>query len=184
MGYALLIIDMINEFVKGNLRVKGAKEIIPVIRRLLDTARERGIAVIYANDSHKPTDPEIQLWGRHAMEGTEASEVVEELKPAEGDYLVKKTTYDAFFGTEMEELLRKLSVDVVCITGVVTSICCQHTAASAFFRGFKVIVVSDATADLDEETHKKALEYMRKIYGARILTSEELMKEWKSTAKR
>ncbi|MCD6403408.1 MAG: cysteine hydrolase [Candidatus Aenigmarchaeota archaeon] len=179
MKYTLIIVDMINEFVYGKLRVSDAKLIIPNIKELVEVARKKGIPVIYAVDSHRPDDSEIKLWGEHAMEGSEASKVVDELKPMESGFIVKKTTYDAFYHTELEQILRKFNVGTVCITGVATSICCQHTAAGAFFRGFKIIVVSDATADLDKESHQKSLEYMKKVYGAKILATKELVERWK-----
>ena len=116
------------------------------------------------------------------MEGTDAAEVVDELKPTGFDFVVKKSTYDSFHNTKLESLLKKLNATTVCITGLVTSICCQHTAAGAFFRGFRVVVVKEACKDLNEESHTRSLDYMKKMYGAEILTTDELIKRWEESS--
>ena len=172
------MIDMLNDFVSGSLKVERAGRIIPKIRELLDWARGRGIPVIYLCDSHlRNVDAELSLWGDHAIKGTWGAQVVEELKPREGDFLIEKRRYSGFFGTDLDLLLRELKVDTVVLTGLVTNVCVQHTAADAFFRGYRIIVLSDCCEALTEEDHLRALEYMRTVYGAQVKTSEELMKE-------
>ena len=178
MKMALLVIDMLNDFVKpgGSLRVERAEHIIPKLKALLGWARQKGIPVIYACDAHiRGVDAELALWGDHAIEGTWGAQVIDELKPQEGDFVVKKRRYSAFFGTDLDLLLRELSVDTLMLTGLVTNVCVQHTAADAFFRGYKLIVVRDCCEALSAEDHERALEYMRTVYGAQIRTSEELM---------
>jgi len=177
---ALLVIDMLNDFVKegGALRVERAERIIPKLRELLNWARERGLPVIYACDAHlKDVDAELALWGDHAIKGTWGAQVVEELRPQEGDYVVKKRRYSAFFATDLDLLLRELGVDTLILTGIVTNVCVQHTAADAYFRGYKLIIVSDCCEALTAEEHQAALEYMKRVYGAEVKTAEQLMAE-------
>ena len=178
MKMAILVIDVLNDFVKpgGSLRVERAEHIIPKLKALLEWARRKGIPIIYACDAHrKGVDAELALWGDHAIEGTWGAQVVDELKPRDGDFVVKKRRYSAFFGTDLDLLLRELGVDTLILTGLVTNVCVQHTAADAFFRGYKLIVVSDCCEALTEEDHEGALEYMRKVYGAEVRRAEELM---------
>jgi len=175
MDVALLIIDMLNDFVYGSLKVPAAKEIVPKIKKLVDLFHSCKKPVIYLRDSHvKGVDLELKLWGEHAIEGTWGSEVIEELKPQAGDFLVAKRRYSGFFATDLDLLLRELKVERLVLTGVVTDICVMHTAADAFFRGYEVIVVSDATASLTPERHERALNYMREVYGAKILSSSDV----------
>ena len=105
MGEALLVIDVLNDFVKpgGSLRVERAERIVPKLKALVEWAREKGIPVIYACDAHRRgVDAELALWGEHAIDGTWGAQVIEELKPKEGDFLVKKRRYSAFFGTDLD----------------------------------------------------------------------------------
>jgi len=108
---AILVIDMLNEFVTGELAFEMTATVIPNLQRLLAAAREAGIPIIYANDAHLATDPEIAIWGEHAMAGTPGAEVIPELAPQEGDYQVRSRTYSAFHDTDMDSLLQSLGVD-------------------------------------------------------------------------
>lgn len=176
MGIGILVVDMINDFVTGKLGIKRAKGIIPNIRRLLEFARLRGIPVVYACDCHLRDDAELKLWGLHAMAGTEGAEAVPELSPREGDLLVKKNRYSPFFGTDLDRLLQDLKVTKLVLVGVSTDICIQNTAADAFYRGYEIVVPKDCVEAFTEEGHKRAIEYMEKVYGAQITTSDELIK--------
>ncbi len=175
MDIALLIIDMLNDFVHGSLKVPAARDIVPKIKKLSDLFRSYMKPVIYLKDSHvRGVDLELRLWGEHAIEGTWGSEVIEELRPRDGDFVVAKRRYSGFFATDLDLLLRELKVQKLVLTGVVTDICVMHTAADAFFRGYEVIVVSDATASLTLEGHERALKYMKEVYGAKVLSSSEV----------
>lgn len=179
MRPALLIIDMIVDFVSGKFGNPYAQEIVPKIRKLLDTTRELKIPVFYLTDSHSPSDPEISLWGEHAMEGEKGCEIIPELSPKEGDYIIKKKVYSGFFETDLEKKLRELNIDTLHLTGTSTHICVLHNAADGFYRGFKIVVVSDAVASFVPEEHERALKYMKDIYGAEILSSDTVIERWK-----
>lgn len=176
--HAVLIVDMLHDFIFGRLKCQPCAEIIGNVRRIIQVARSVGIPVIYVNDSHLPTDPEIKIWGEHAMKGDTSSRVIEELEPMPGDYVFEKRTYSAFFETGLDLLLRGLEVKNIVLTGIHTHICIKHTAADAFFRGYKIIVVRDATATFNIADHEKALDYMKTMYGAEITTAEELVRIW------
>ncbi len=175
---AVIVIDMLNDFVGGKLGFGRAKAIIPNIRRLLDFAHKRGSPVIYLCDAHSPEDPELKLWGEHAMAGSEGAQVVPELKPTRKDSVMEKHSYDIFFDTELDEMLRGIGVKRLVLTGVVTEICVQNSAAGAFLRGYEITVPEDCVASPDESFHRASLDYMKRVYGARITTSKELIKSW------
>ncbi len=178
MTEGIIVLDMINDFVYGELASKGAQNIVTALEELLDAADESGIPIIFCRDNHSSADPEIEVWGQHAMAGEEGSQVIPELSVYEG-IEVPKRFYDAFHLTDLHPVLKELSVDEVILTGVSTDICVQHTAAGAFFRGFDIVVVEDCTASMDETTHEEALNYMKKMYGASTISSKELQKKWK-----
>lgn len=178
MKTAVIVVDMINDFVTGALKCERAQRIIPNIQRLLDFARKKGMPVIYTNDTHLPgIDREFELWPAHALVGTKGAEVIDELKPEQEDYVLQKRRYSAFFGTHLDLLLRELRVDTLVLVGLVTNVCIQNTAADAFFRGYRVIVPEDCVEAPTEEAQKSAIEYMKTIYGCKITSVDELVRE-------
>jgi len=168
---ALLIIDMLNDFVKegGALVVPAAAGIIPHIEVELKKAREAKIPVIYVDDSHSSDDTEFESWPRHAVEGTWGAEVVKELAPFEGEHVVSKRRYSGFFGTRLDSLLRELGVKIIILTGTATNICVYSTALDAFMRGYEVIVIRNCVAGLTKEDHDTALRWMKEFLGAKII---------------
>ena len=85
---AVLVVDMLQDFVYGALACDRGKAIVPATARLLDAAREAGIPVIFCNDCHLPKiDRELALWGDHALVGTPGAEVIPELNLCEKDYV-------------------------------------------------------------------------------------------------
>jgi len=179
---AVLVIDMLNDFVTGKLRCERADRIVPRLERLLEGARTSGIPVVYSGDAHLPEDFELRVWGEHAMAGTEGAEVIPELAPRDGDHEIPKRTYSAFHETGLDPLLRGLGVDTVVVTGLHTDICDRHTTADAFFRGYRVIVVTDGTEAFSEEEHEGGLAYLEKVYGAELRTTDELLEQWEESA--
>ena len=175
-GKAVLVIDMLEEFVRGRLRAEAAEEIVPNIARLLDAAREKKVPVIYAVDTHYPDiDFETKLWGPHAIKGSPEREIVEELKPREGDYVVEKRRYDAFFSTDLDVLLRELGVGTLVLTGIHTHICVLATAMGAFYRGYAIVVPRECVAAATKEWHEWGLKYMESFLGAKVTSLEEVL---------
>ena len=178
MKTAVIVIDMINDFVTGVFKSDRAAKIIPNIKALLDYTRKQKVPIVYATDAHVPNvDPEFDVWGSHAVAGSRGAEIIDELKPHKGDFRVLKRKYSAFQGTDLDQLLRELKIDTVILTGVVTDICIQHTAADAFFRGYKIIVPKDCVEAVDAKTQEEAIRYIKKAYGPEITTSKELVKK-------
>lgn len=175
MKKALVVVDMINDFVTGKLGSPRAQKIVPALAALIKKARKQGIPVIYLRDAHTPEDREMAIWGEHAMKGTEASEIIPELAPEKTDTVIEKRWYSGFVGTELQEKLKKLGADALIFTGVSTDICVQNNVGHAYFSGYKTIVPSDCTASIDEEAHEQALKYMKNIYGAEITTSDKAL---------
>lgn len=171
---AIIIIDMINDFVYSKFENKRAQSIIPNILKLKNIADAKGWKVIYLQDSHKPTDPEIKIWGEHAMEGSKGSDIIDELKPNDRDIIIKKSTYNGFFNTDLERVLRAYNIKKIIFAGVSTDICVLNTAANAFYLGFEILVCRECTESINEEAKDFGLDYMQKIYGANILDIKQV----------
>ena len=168
MKKALLIVDMLNDFVEdwGSLKVQGAKEIVPFIKNLRMEFKKNNLPVIYLCDSHSKNDPEFELWPPHCIEGTKGAEIINELKPDNNDYIIKKKTYSGFYETNLDDKLKQLGVDTLYITGVAMNICVHYTAADARMRGYTVFIplkgVKGLTAE-DEAYMKKQFKNVLKI---------------------
>ena len=172
---------MLNDFVTGGLKCQRAVHIIPKIKELIVAARKNDVPVIYSNDAHLVVDEEvIARWGKHAIKGTKGAEVIPALRPRKKDYVIEKRTYSGFYETGLDTLLRSLyhgeGVKTVILTGLHTNICVRHTAADAFFRGYKVVVAKDGVEAFTQEDHEKGLQYLKDIYDARINAVKNIIK--------
>jgi len=182
---AVIIVDMLNDFVSGKLYAKRAKNVIEPLQQLVFAARKHGIPVIFSNDAHYPQDNEItQKWGQHAIKGTFGAKVISELTPdLTKDYVVEKHVYSGFYETGLDSLLRALykgeGVKTVIFGGLHTHMCVKHTIADAFFRGYCIIVAKDGTDAFTAQVHKQGLREIEAIYGAKILAVEEIIKSFK-----
>ena len=181
---AVIIIDMLNDFVTGKLAVDRAKHIVPSLKKLIDAARNNGVPVIYSNDAHYSEDWEVtEKWGEHAIKGTKGAKVIPELEPTEKDYIIEKRTYSSFYETGLDKLLSNLhcgkGVKTVILGGMHTHICIRHMAADAFFRNFKIIIAEDGVEAFTQEDHEQGLKYLEQVYNAQILTVDEIIKKFK-----
>lgn len=174
--YAVIVVDMLNDFVTGALGCDNAKKIVEPNRRLLEAAHQHNVPVIFANDSHlKGIDHELKLWGDHAIRGTKGAEVIPELTPQEGDYVIPKRRYSGFFQTDMLITLRELGVDTVIVTGLHAHMCCRHTCADAYMNGFDIVVPRETTTSFTDEDYESGLKYLKEVYGADVCNLEDTL---------
>jgi nicotinamidase-related amidase len=171
---ALIIDDMLNDFVDGKLANPNAQAIIEPLQRLLAHARDEGWVVVFSNDAHHPEDAEVRIWGEHAMAGTPGADVILQLQPVEGEILSPKRVYGGFEGTGLDQQLKARGVDEVVITGQHTHICVRHTAYGAMVHGYAIVIPRDGVCAWDEVDAEEALAYLEAMYGARLTTVDEL----------
>jgi len=164
---------MLNDFLKRGapLEVPTAREIIPNIENEILNARLSKNPVIYCCDAHKEDDPEFSMWPKHAIEGTEGAQVIEQLKPQKEDYIVTKTKYSCFYDTSLDKVLNELGITQLIITGVVTNICILFTAAEAYMRGYSIVIPRNCVAALTQEEHQYALKLMKTLFNATVKTT-------------
>jgi nicotinamidase-related amidase len=148
---ALVVIDMQNDFVKrgGSLLVPDAEASLPAIRRLLELARASRMQVVYSQDTHRPGDPEWEIWPEHCREGSWGWEIVADLAPQAEETVLRKVRYDAFYGTPLDHLLRLWGIDTLVICGTLANISVHYTAASAAVRCYAVVIPRDAISALE-----------------------------------
>ncbi len=173
---AILVVDMLNDFVTGAIGCDRARAMVPATARLLDAAREAGVPVIFCNDAHRPgIDRELQIWGDHALVGTKGAEVIPELHLCDKDYVVPKRRYSGFFQTDLDILLKELGVKTVIMTGLHCHMCVRHTSADAYCLGYDVVVAKEATDSFTQEDYEYGLAYLKTCYGADAYTNDELI---------
>jgi len=172
---ALIVIDMQNDFVQqgGALYFTGAERVIAPVIDLVKNEIDNSDAIITTQDWHDIDDVEFTLWPRHCVKNTIGAQIVEPLKTHLAGYekyfAVHKNRYSAFYGTNLDELLRKLSVKQVDVCGVVTHICVLFTVEELRNRGIDVRVHEKATASYDSDLHRFAIRMMKEILGAEVV---------------
>jgi nicotinamidase-related amidase len=171
---ALVVIDMQNDFVKqgGGLLVPDAEATVPAIASLLEGARANGMHVVYSQDTHRRGDPEWEIWPEHCREGSWGWEIVAEVAPGDDDTVVRKTRFDAFYGTPLDHLLRLWGIDTVVICGTVANMSVQSTAASAAMRSYAVVIPRDAISALEPFDLEASLRQTAFAFAGRVTTAE------------
>jgi len=169
---ALLVIDMLNDFIKpqGALYIGPAAEtVVPAVRSRVDLFRKNKKPVIFICDRHRRGDSEFAMFPPHCLEGETGGEIIDELSPRPEERLIYKRRYSAFFGTELDLTLREYEISELEMTGVVTNICVLYTAADARMLNYKVTVNAEAVAGIDEQRHRFALQEMEETLGVTVL---------------
>jgi nicotinamidase-related amidase len=155
---ALIVVDMQVDFVspKGKLFVPEAPRTIPAIRHLIAKARKARVPVIFTQDWHRVDDPEFSIWPSHAQEGTRGAQLAPGLKPLAKDHFIRKRTYDAFFSTDLDLLLRQKNIQNLVISRL---------------RGYEITVAADAISSLTPFDQAAALRQISFIYQGKITNS-------------
>lgn len=174
---ALIVIDMVNDFLE-KWALASRQELVWSINELAGLMRQLGRPVIWVRQEFEPDlrDAFLEMKDkgiRVTIKGTAGCEIASDLATAPSDPIVVKKRYSAFFGTELEQLLERLSPDVLILAGINTHACVRTTAIDAYQRDWRVIVAADCVDSYDREHHDISMKYMKdKI--ATVMTNQEL----------
>ncbi len=159
------------------------KQVIPNIRRLLAGFRRGTGEVIYltvgsarADCSDAPPHMKKLFQSLNNFSGSRDHEIIDELKPENGETILNKTSIGAFASTGMDHLLRSLGRDQLYMTGVSTNMCVETTAREAADRGYAVTLVEDACATTHQDLHNATIKNFQRLFG-RVLTSVDVVNE-------
>lgn len=143
-----------------------SERVIPAVsnaERALAAARRAGMHVIHVGHAWREGHPEVNPhvpWevaakdsGR-GVEGTWGVEFFEPLAPREGELVVRKRTLSALAGTELERLLRVKGIETLVLAGIATNFTVESTAREAVDRGYRVLVISDASESMSDGLHR------------------------------
>ena len=182
MRPAIIIVDMVKDTFREEDQfpiTRKAQPIIPTINHLLQRGRQLSIPVIFACDSFLPDD--FIFKGKmkpHSIRGTEGSEVTDLLEVQEGDVILPKRRFSAFFKTDLDQTLRTWHCDTVAVAGITTNVCVLMTAMDALCHDFSAILLEDCCAAHKRTVHETTIENYRNfaLYPLfRIMTSEEFL---------
>ncbi|MGQ0568569.1 MAG: cysteine hydrolase family protein [Armatimonadota bacterium] len=108
--------------------------------------------------------------------GTDDHAIIPPLAPRSDEIVLNKVTRSAFSSTGIDQILRNLGVEGLVMTGVATNACVGMTASDAADRGYKVVVVEDATAAPSPILHEAALLNFAYLFG-HVKTTDEVLSE-------
>jgi len=186
---ALINVDIQNCFVQDSpVAAPGGKAIIPRINKLADAVRRSGglvvhtLHVVRADGSTTGVMGEFNAAIKAGLlhKGAKSAEFHPDLKIDGTDTIIEKPRYGAFFGTDLELVLRNRGIESVIVTGITTNVCCETTAREANMRDYQVFFTSDGTATFDladvtaEEVQKAVCATLAMAF-AQIETTEALI---------
>lgn len=201
---ALIVIDMQNAFVSkggfldliGEVDISNAQKIIEPIKKITTAARAKGCKVIHfaevlspdLRDSGGPNSPfwyivPLTTYREHPewqdkliFRGTWGADIIQELKPQQGDIFIEKPRYSAFFGTNLDTILKTYSIKYLVFVGATTEICVETSIRDAFHLEYFPILVSDATVNSGAPFVKEATIYNVKICFGWVTTTENVLR--------
>ena len=152
---ALVFFDMLKRYDYGPDRgslLPEARSQVEACVRLMAVAREAGVPIFHARGNHRPdgrdlataiTDDELTRGGQRAAPNAEGQEIIDELKPEPGDYIVRKHRWSMFFQTELELSLRARDIDTILLAGGSTEIGIASSCYSARDLDFNTVLVRE-----------------------------------------
>ncbi|MFA5347591.1 MAG: isochorismatase family cysteine hydrolase [Methanoregula sp.] len=180
---ALLIIDMQNDFVLDSapLNVAQARAVIPRILEVLRQFRAGNHPVFHVLRVHRRDGSDVEIFRQDlfkkqpfAVEGTPGAQVVDELLPAAGEYVIHKTRMSAFIGTELDLMLRNLGITELIVTGIQTPNCIRTTVFDAVAYNYRVTLIEDAVGARNDAIHHANVQDMENI-GVRIVRTRDFL---------
>ena len=151
MTVATLFIDLQADFFSSHPRlIQNRSQLTAKVNGLAGISRRSGshifwIKQVFATDLHDAPDAARQQGYRITVEGTEGAQLLPELTVNASDFTIVKKRYSAFFGTELDSLLRRIACDRIVIAGINTHACVRTTAAGSCLKGAGRSCAADAS---------------------------------------
>jgi nicotinamidase-related amidase len=178
---ALIVIDYTNDFVAADGALtcgEPGQHIEKRICELTNAFLQNGDYVVMAVDGHKENDPyhpETALYPPHNIMGTKGRHLYGALhdlylENEAAIYWMDKTRYSSFEGTDLALQLQARGIREIHLVGVCTDICVLHTAVSAWYLGYEVVIHEDAVASFNPAGHEWALGHFKNQMGMKVVS--------------
>lgn len=184
---AVILIDMINAVAKGGNEPPydipaNRQEVIDNFVRLVAHCRQVGTPLIYITTYRRPDNADAPKTaadvggggGVPMLEGTPAVEVIDELAPQPGDYIVVKPRFSAYYGTNVEGILKYLGTETILVGGISTQRSVEGTARDAKNRDTQCVVVSDCCTAGEIDVHEMTIKHVLPLL-VRVRTTDEVI---------
>lgn len=177
---ALVAIDLQHGIVALNTAPHSSADVVAGTKAIADALRAKGGTVIFVRVANAPDGSDALAPVTDAAAPPAAprpanwSQLVAELGQQEGDIVVTKRQWGAFYGTDLELHLRRRGIRTLILTGIATHVGVESTARDAYERGFDQIFVEDAISSPSEEAHKNAFKFVFPRIG-RVRSVEQVL---------
>lgn len=177
----LVIVDMQNEGVERHGREMPA--ITANIRKVLDRFRAVNGKIIHVQSVRTKEHPEFTVFGRPygLILGSHGADFVPELKPLAHETVVRKTSHDCFYKTQMENVLEKFDLqpcrDRIVVTGIGSSNCVYHAVIGFHIRNYYTTVLEDCIHGVAAHSQPFALAQFRSSaynFNVSVARSDEI----------
>ena len=182
MKPALIIVDMLKDTFDKHPEAfisQAGMKFVPIINRLSDIFRQKGLPVIFSCDSFLADDFIFQgKMNPHSIKGTEGANIIEQLHREPDDIFSEKRRFSAFFQTGIDQQLRGVGCDTVVVVGISTHICVLSTVIDAVSFDFRTVLLSDCCAAHSPDIHDCIIRIYEKtpLYPLlRVMSSQDFL---------
>lgn len=189
---ALIVVDMQNGYAtKGGyvdlagFDLTGARSCIENIGQAITASRDAGVQVVFLqngwdagyseaggaaspnlakSNAMKTMRARPELWGQLLAKGGWDYDIIDELNPQEGDLLIPKPRYSAFFNTWLDSALRSRGIRNLVFCGIATNVCVESTLRDGFHLEYHCLMLDDATHHLGPQYVRDASVYNVKTF--------------------
>lgn len=205
---ALIVVDMQNAFCKkggmmdyfGKLDEAMIERTTNVCQRIIAISRDMDIPIIYLRmtyglDVDANLGPESPFyWKEKGLKAEQQNpelkdkilhhrtwgwEIIDELKPENGDIIINKSRYSGFVNTNLDATLKTTNRKYLLFTGVFTNICVESTLRDAFHREYFSVLIRDACGAMgNNQYHDTTVWNVQSAFGW-VTSSDDLIKSLK-----
>ncbi|MGH8447223.1 MAG: cysteine hydrolase family protein [Solimonas sp.] len=164
----------------GIPKMGGGEQRLPRVIKLIDTARRQGVPVVFIQEVHKPSMIDIGreldgAEGRHCAEDDPRTELAVGIEPLPEEFLIRKRRYSAFFGTELEIVLKAYKASTLLMVGGLTDVCVHYTAVDAHQHDYHIKVITDLVGGSSRRAHDAALEAIAYLQRDALVSESEVL---------
>ena len=174
-GSVLLVLDMQLYFLEPSSHafIPSAVATVPALKQLAQSYFTLNLPVIFTQHLNSEQDAgSMSRWWQDLITIEDPSSAIIPEFDFSNRFVLPKSQYDAFYQTDLEKILRNKNVSQVVISGVMTHLCCETTARSAFMRGFDVFFLVDGTATFNEQYHLATLRNLSHGFATPMFSKE------------